>query len=158
MIKYADYHAHLKNKGSKNCITLALSNTRSSVHILLFPIISKLKRKKLSRLIAMTIYCDDRSLSMFKNPWMKDFFFKRYKLQIFRKKSNESKFFDRNICAYKNSNHIDSWQQFDVKYCDKQKQQSDERKNSKYVYFNSKSSIFSCHFEICRFYAIKRSK
>ena len=33
-----------------------------------------------------------------------------------------------------------------------------KKKNSKYVCVDSKLSIFSCYIEICRFYAIKRSK
>ena len=76
LIKCAKYHAHLKQIASKNFSTLAFSNTTFTMQISLFPIISKSKRKKLNKLTTMTIYCDNRFLSMFENSWMKNFFLK----------------------------------------------------------------------------------
>ena len=68
LIKCAVYFVHMKKNFSTNVITRSTNIiTAFTLQTSLFSIISKTKRDELNKMTAMTIYCDERFLSMFEN-------------------------------------------------------------------------------------------
>ena len=93
LIKCAAYFVHMKKNFSTNVITRSANiATAFTLQTLFFSIINKAKRNELNRLTAMTIYCDERPLSMFENSWMKIFFLKSISY-----KSSEKNRIDENL-------------------------------------------------------------
>lgn len=80
------YFNHMRrNFLSNSIVRFAASSIMFIVQTFLFSIISRVKREELNKMTAMAIYCEGRSLSMFEDLWMEEFFSKSIDYRSSRK-------------------------------------------------------------------------
>lgn len=67
-----NYLQHQKNIRKKNAITQQVD--KDKIQQLFLGIITLFKRQQLDRLAALAVFCKERALGIFDDPWMKEFF------------------------------------------------------------------------------------